>query len=209
MGTVGSKKQLAILLSRLKVFEHANLSLEQYPTDGEIAATILWDAHMQGEIQDKHIADFGCGTGILGIGALAMGAKFVSFIEIDSKLFPLLVQNLKMLEEEYSHDLANYEIINGHIESFDKQVDLILQNPPFGTQEKHADMMFVKQAIKLAPLVYSLHKTSTEPYLKQWAVDNNVKIANMMRFDFPLKQTMAHHQKRIQRIEVTCLKFQS
>jgi putative methylase len=206
---IGSKKQLAVLLSKLKVFEHPHLSLEQYPTDGEIAATILWDAHMQGEIDGKIIADFGCGTGILGIGALALGAKHVVFIEVDSKLFPLLIENLKMLEDQFGHDLSNYEIINGHIESFDRQVDLILQNPPFGTQEKHADMMFVKQAVKLAPIVYSLHKTSTQEYLKQWAQQSGVHIANIMHFDFPLKQSMPHHQKRIQRIEVSCFKFVS
>jgi putative methylase len=206
---LSSKQKLAVFLSKLRVFEVPVLSLEQYPTDGEIAATILWDAHMQGEIEGKAVADFGCGTGILGIGALALGAQHVTFIEIDPTIFPILMENLHFLEQELGEEYGNYEIIHGRIENYSTPVDLVLQNPPFGTQEKHADMIFVKQAISLAPVVYSLHKTSTEEYLKSWAQQNSARITTIARFKFPLKRTMPQHEKKMQHIEVSCLKFLS
>ena len=70
-----NQKQLAMQLSKLVSVESKKVQLEQYPTDSEIAAEILWAAFMQGDIEDKSIADFGCGNGILGIGALLLGAK--------------------------------------------------------------------------------------------------------------------------------------
>jgi putative methylase len=205
---IASQKQLAILLSKLKPFEHADISLEQYPTDSEVAAAVLWDAHMHGEIEGKQVADLGAGTGILGIGALALGAGHVTFIELDVKVFPALMANLHLLEEELG-EFSNYEIINGNVENYAQPADLVLQNPPFGTQGKHADMLFVKKAVSLAPITYSFHKTATEEYLKRWAQENGVRVTNQYRFAFPLKQTMRQHTRRIQRIEVTCLKFET
>ena len=74
-----SKKELAILLSKLKTFDTPKTHLEQYSTDSEIAADILWFAYQNKDIEGKKIADFGCGTGILGIGALNLGANKILF----------------------------------------------------------------------------------------------------------------------------------
>ena len=76
-----TKKQLAILLSKLQVFESPRAELEQYPLDGESASIILWTACQNKDIENKIMADLGCGTGILGLGALLLGAKKVYFID--------------------------------------------------------------------------------------------------------------------------------
>jgi putative methylase len=204
-----SKKQLAILLSKMQVFAQPDIDLEQYPTDSEIAASILWEAYMQGELEEKHVADFGCGTGILGIGALAMGAKHVIFIELDVRVFPQLMANLHLLEKELQETFSNYEIIHGNVEQYDQAVDLVLQNPPFGTQQKHADIIFLKKALSLAPIVYSLHKTITKEHLRNIAQNMGARVTKEYAFSFPLKQSMEQHRKKIQRIDVSCLKFES
>ena len=85
-----TKSKLAIQLSKLKVFETAKIKLEQYPTDSEIAADILWNAFMQHDIEGKVIADLGAGTGVLGIGALLLNAKKVCFVEKDKEAVKLL-----------------------------------------------------------------------------------------------------------------------
>jgi len=205
--TVGSKQQLAVLLSKMKPFVKANIQLEQYSTDSEIAASILWEAYMQHEIEERTIADLGCGTGILGIGALALGAQHVVFIEIDSGVFPTLMENLKILEDDTEETFSNYELIHGNIINYHHHVDLVLQNPPFGTQEKHADTLFLQKALDLAPVIYSIHKTSTEEFLLDYISRNNAKVIGVQRYDFPLKATMAHHTKKIERIAVSCLKI--
>ena len=80
---IRSKKALEIELSRLKGFIIAKVSSEQYITPSSIAAEVLWKAHLLGEVRDKTIVDLGCGSGILGIGALLLGAKKVIFVDND------------------------------------------------------------------------------------------------------------------------------
>jgi putative methylase len=211
----GSKKQLAVFLSKLEVFAEADPRLEQYPTDSEVAASVLWAALMQGDIEEKTVADFGCGTGILGIGALALGAKHVTFIDIDQRVLPPLMANLHRLEEELDEELSNYEIVTGNVSEFrlttvdgrELTLDTVLQNPPFGTRDEHADVQFIEAASRLSSVIYSLHKTSTLQYLRRFAQTHALTVSVEWPFSFPLKATMAHHTKRLQRIDVTCLRL--
>lgn len=204
----GSKKQLAMFLSRLRGFERPDLALEQYPSDSEVAAGMLWDAYLQGDIEDRDVADLGCGTGILGIGALALGAKHMVFVEIDPRVFPALIANLAALEEHAGEPVSNYEIVEGNISAFSRRVDVVIQNPPFGTRQEHADTEFLSKALEMAPVAYSMHKTSTLPYLREWALRHNARITAEQHHAFPLKQTMAQHSRRIVRIEVSSLRIE-
>jgi putative methylase len=197
-----SKSSLAIELSKLKVFDQANVSLEQYPTDSEIAATILWQAKMNNDIEDKIIADLGAGTGILGIGALLLGADYVYFVEKDEKAIEILKENLNNLNIE-----DNFKIINSEIQEFNKKVDLVIQNPPFGTKEKHADKLFLEKAFEITTKIYSFHKTSTKVFIEKISEDHNFKIKEQIDFKFPLKATQKFHKKRIENIEVSCFKL--
>jgi putative methylase len=197
-----SKSSLAIELSKLKVFNQANVSLEQYPTDSEIAATILWQAKMNNDIEDKIIADLGAGTGILGIGALLLGADYVYFVEKDEKAIEILKENLNNLNIE-----DNFKIINLDIQDFDKKVDLVIQNPPFGTKEKHADKLFLEKAFEITSKIYSFHKTSTKVFIEKISKDHNFKIKEQINFKFPLKATQKFHKKRIENIDVSCFKL--
>ena len=197
-----SKSSLAIELSKLKVFDQANVSLEQYPTDSEIAATILWQAKMNNDIEDKIIADLGAGTGILGIGALLLGADYVYFVEKDEKAIEILKENLNNLNIE-----DNFKIINSEIQEFNKKVDLVIQNPPFGTKEKHADKLFLEKAFEITSKIYSFHKTSTKVFIEKISKDHNFKIKEQINFKFPLKATQKFHKKRIENIDVSCFKL--
>ena len=80
--SIRSKKDLEIILSKLKTFEVQSLSLEQYPTPSNIAAAWIWMMFMSGDVQNKTILDAGCGPGIIGLGLLMVGAKKVIFVDI-------------------------------------------------------------------------------------------------------------------------------
>jgi putative methylase len=198
-----SKSGLAVELSKLDVFPAPDMRMEQYPTDSEIAAEVLWHACMQGGIEGKTIADLGCGTGVLGIGALLLGAKQVFFIDKDTAALAVLGSNLKRL-----CITKGFKIINEDIASFDEEVDIVIQNPPFGTKDEHIDRFFLGKAFSLADTVYSFHKTATKEFVEKFAQDSGFKIAERMDFKFPIKNTMAFHRKRIQRIEVSCFRFE-
>jgi len=211
-----TKKQLAIMLSKLQVFENPRAELEQYPLDSESASTILWTAFQQKDIENKIIADLGCGTGILGLGALLLGAKKVYFIDKSEAAIKRAKQNLHFLENEtgeHLQDKATWLI--GDISLFKNKVHTVLQNPPFGTKIEHADKIFLEKALEVGKSIYSIHKTSTLDYIRH-IVDmrkssgtacsgSKPKIISELKLEMQLKKTMPWHKHEIHRIDVTCL----
>jgi len=197
-----SRSGLAIVLSKLKGFSDPKVRSEQYMTDSEVASTILWDAYMKGDIEGKIIADLGSGTGILGIGAMILGAKKVYFVESESSAMEIAKSNLDMVESESS---AEFMLID--VREFDKKVDVIVMNPPFGTKNEHSDKIFLEKAFETGDVIYSLHKSETKEFIERFSDKNNFKITQVMDFSYPLKATMEFHRKKIEKINVSCFRF--
>ncbi len=200
MKEITTKKGLAIALSKLKPLESLKVSLEQYSTDSEIAATILWNYGIIGEFSQKVIADLGAGSGILGLGALLLGAKKVFFVESEESSIEIAKKNYEMLKSEF--DIGEAEFIAKDVSSFNEKCDIVLQNPPFGTKSEHADKAFLEKAFSLAPIIYTFHKASTDAFIKKITLDNNFKIINEWLFDFPIKRTYSFHKKPVKKILV-------
>ena len=202
-----TKKQLAIVLSKLKNFEKPKLLLEQYATNSEIASEILWNAYMNNEIQNKTVADLGSGTGILGIGALILGAKEAYFVEINKEALEISKENLKRVKKEIKIKGKSH-FFNEDVSKFNKKIDLVIENPPFGTKNEHADKKFLEKAFSISNNIYSFHKTTSKKFIEAISKDYNFKIKNVWNYNFPLKSTYNFHKKRIQRIEVSCWKLE-
>src|SRR3989338_609526 len=197
-----SKSGLAVELSKLKSFIQPKVKQEQYTTDSELAAEVLHSAYMNHDVKNKIIADLGCGTGILGIGCLLLEAGFVYFVDNDKDVLEILKENLK------KYNFKNYKIINKDIKDFNEAVDVVIQNPPFGTKVKHSDKIFLEKAFSIAKVIYSFHKTSTLRFIEAVSKDNKFKITNSFDFNFPLKQTYEFHKKKIKKIEVSCYRLE-
>ncbi|MFC1697847.1 METTL5 family protein [Nanoarchaeota archaeon] len=196
---------LAIILSKLKVFTKAKVKEEQYATDSEIASNALNLVNMQNDIKGKIIADLGSGTGILGIGCLLLGAKKVHFVEKDKEAVEICKENLKSIGENFN--IENNSIKNIDIKDFDEKVDVVIMNPPFGTKQKHADKEFLEKAFTLTKTIYSFHKKSTIDYIRELCERNNFKIKHKIDYKFPLKQTHKFHKSKIKRIDVSFIKI--
>lgn len=207
MNIITSKSGLAIILSRLKGFDSPKVQQEQYIMDSEIGASILWSVYLLGDIKNKIIVDLGCGTGVLGIGALLLGAKKIFFIDNDAKALEIALNNiLKVKSEGYS--VGEIEFIEKEIVYVELEADIVIQNPPFGTKIRHNDMVFLKKAIKIAPIVYSFHKSESRTFFERFSAKNNAKITHIWDFRFPLKATLSFHRRQIHRIGVSCFRFE-
>ena len=200
--TIPSKKSLEVRLSRLKGFFAPKVRAEQYITPSEIAAEILWMAKMSGDIEGKRIADLGCGTGILGIGCLLLGASKVYFVEKDSDVIPHIKENL-IAEEGFPDGMA---IINNQdVRDFSLEVDTVVMNPPFGTKEAHLDRIFLDSALLRAKVSYSIHKTETVEYLISYALRKGFILRERLDFEYLLSNSMHHHVKKKHYIRASCL----
>ena len=87
-------------------------------------------------------------------------------------------------------------------------LDTVVLNPPFGTRQSGVDVTFLHVALQLArTAVYSLHKSSTRPFLvrlcERWGVAGEVIAA--MRFD--LKRSYAFHREAVREVEVDLWRF--
>jgi putative methylase len=198
-----NKKQLAILLSKLKTFNKPVVKLEQYPIDSEIAAEILWFSYFNKDVSDKEIADLGCGTGILGLGALILDAKKVYFVDVNKDALKIARENLSFLEKSLDKKF-NAIFVNKDVSDFNKKVDTVIENPPFGVKVKHADKKFLEKAMSISDRIYSLHKIESKDFIKKLAEEKRFEVKGIMQFRFPLKQTFDFHKRRIHMIKVGC-----
>jgi putative methylase len=199
------KKHLAIILSKLKGFENPKIELEQYRTPGNVAAEMLWLAYSLGDIEERIIADLGAGTGVLSVGACLLGAKKVYAVEIDEKALMIAKENAKNLNLE-----GCVELILSDVRFFDKKIDTVVMNPPFGSQNPKADRPFLMKAFEISDVIYSIHlaKEEVRRFIEAFVNDNGFKITHRLTLDFEIPAQFFFHKKRLERIKVDVYRFE-
>lgn len=185
-------KELESRLQQVDGFEKPKLLLEQYPTRPHIAACMLYTIHnTYDDIENKVIADLGCGCGVLSIGTAMLGAGLCVGFDIDEDALEIFNRNVEEFE------LTNVDMVQCDVCSLSnrlsKSFDTVIMNPPFGTKNnKGTDMAFLKTALEMArTAVYSLHKSSTREHIQKKAAEWKVKIdiiAGKTIFKFLTKQ---------------------
>ncbi|MDP6294174.1 MAG: METTL5 family protein [Candidatus Woesearchaeota archaeon] len=193
-----SKGALAKVLSSLQKFANQKVSVEQYSTPSELAAEVLWQAQLQGDIDEKTVLDLGAGTGILGIGAALLGGK-VTLIEQDEEALEIAKRNVTQAK-------VDVKIVKGLVEDYAEKADTIIMNPPFGTKQIHADRAFLDKAFSLAPVVWSMHKTSTHPFILSYAKEAGYS-ATFFPAVIQLPHSQSFHKKPVKPVEITVYRF--
>lgn len=74
------------------------------------------------DLKDKTILDFGCGSGILALGALKLGARLAYAVDIDPQALEATRNNARL------NGIADSRLIVLRPEELEAQVDLILAN---------------------------------------------------------------------------------
>ncbi len=188
------KKKLAITLSKLKQTLNKKVNLEQYQTESELAARILWTAYTKGDIKNKIIADLGCGNGIFGIGALLLNAKKVYFVDLDDEAISISKENSK--------NFKNISYVNCEINEFTEKVDTILMNPPFGVQNRKADKIFLIKAFEISNVIYSIHKIESKNFIEVISKEYNFKIEEIITEKLILKKTYKFHKTNKYNVDI-------
>jgi len=201
-------KQLEQHLQTIEGFENPKILLEQYPTRPHIAACMLQTINDTfDDIENKMIADLGCGCGVLSIGSVMLGAGSVTGFDVDQDALEQFQENIADFE------MDNIELVNADVvalgDRFIGKYDTVIMNPPFGTKHnKGLDIKFLEAGLKLSSKsVYSLHKTSTREHIlkkaKDWGV--TAQVIAELRYDLP--NTYKHHKKSSVDIHVDFIRF--
>lgn len=157
-------KKLEELLQSVDGFENPKIQLEQYETPSHIASQMLFNIQSNyNDIQDKLVADLGCGCGMLSIGTFFLGANFTVGFDIDEDAISTFTENIDEMEIP-GIDCVHCDVTNENVMmKWEGIFDTVVLNPPFGTKSNAGlDIKFLEMALKLTNnAVYSLHKTST------------------------------------------------
>ena len=161
------KLDLELVLSKVKPHPSPSPSLEQYVTPVDVAANMLYlAAYCNNDILGKTVLDLGCGTGRLALGAAFLGSEEVVGVDIDRASIKIASENSANVGLE-----QRVEWIVADVESICGSFDTVLQNPPFGVQKRHADRGFLRKALEVGKVVYSLHKSKAEKTRSRSMID--------------------------------------
>jgi putative methylase len=190
-----SKRQLEIQLAKLKTLETPTLKLEQYPVSPEAAAELLYMAGFEHDDLKGYIIDLGTGTGRLAIGAALMGSKHVVGVDVDPKGLDVAQQNAETAGVEV-------EWVESDIDKVGGSYDTVIMNPPYGTRTAHADTRFLDKSFQLAPVTYSIHKSSTRGFLIKYLQRSNRRIDEARTLNMKIPHLFSFHTRKWGSVQV-------
>jgi len=186
------QRKLEILLEQVRGFDSPDVTLEQYSTPALLAAELLHFAFMKGDLEDT-VYDLGCGTGMLAIGAKILGAERVIGFDSDPSALEIARENAERLGVEVEFECMDIRQVRGHAHT-------VVMNPPFGAQVKGSDRPFLKTAMKVGDITYSIHNSGSLAFVKKFI--EPAIITEWYNTGFPIKRTFKFHKKDVERIEV-------
>ena len=230
---ISKKKHLEMILENIPKHPNPKVDLEQYSTPATIAADLIWNAYGLGDIKDMNILDLGCGTGIFAIASLLMGARYSLGVDIDEESVSLAKITKNDIFHEHDIDNANANFIVGDINSFNSisgllnesnhkdmynnamslnRFDTLIQNPPFGSQEKgkrHADRKFMEFAVNSADVIYSFHMKNTEEFVIDFYRELGAEVTHKLVYKFPIPKIYDFHKDESRDVKVVVLRIEN
>ncbi len=192
------KKHLEMLLEQVSGFSSPSPSKEQYSTPATVAAELLHYAFMKGDITDT-VYDLGCGCGVLAIGAKLLGAEKVIGFDEDRDALEIARANAQKLG-------ADVEFVCSSINEVHGKAHAVVMNPPFGAQVKGSDRPFLRKALELSGVVYSIHNAGSAEFIKKF-ISPSV-ITEHILIDFPIKRTFRFHTREVQVIKAEIFRIE-
>jgi predicted RNA methylase len=191
------------LLQQMRPHPNPQIRLEQYTIPAALAADILFlAAVVYQDIAGKTVVDLGTGTGRLAIGAACMGARQTTGVDID----PAAIE----VARENSHAAnADVDWIAGDIDAVRGKFETVIMNPPFGTKRRHLDKIFLRKAIQIGRIIYSMHKSSTREHILRYLKRSGCKVHAIHEYTLDVPRMFEHHRKLRHAVKVDFYRIES
>ncbi|MDO5845787.1 MAG: METTL5 family protein [Methanocorpusculum sp.] len=195
-------KNLEMRLQNVKGFPAPRPELEQYITPAPLAARFLFDAFMHNDIEGLSVADLGCGTGMLSIGAALLGAE-VAGIDTSAAALAVGEKNAAAAGVSIAFQQGTISPATVAADSF----DTVVMNPPFGAQVEHADRPFIEAALSAAPVVWGIFNKGSIPFIKAYTKEK-AAVTDMVSAQLSIPRQFAFHTKDVLEIPVEILRLE-
>lgn len=183
------RAELVRLLEKVPPFPRPRADREQLLSPSEAAATLLELADRLDGLRGTSLLDLGSGTGRLALGAAALGAAPVRGIEIDPEAVAAARRAAAALQLDVEFSVGDVAAARG-------AADLVVMNPPFGAQRRHADRPFWDRAFALARRsVYAFALKDSRTFIARQAVDRGAHIVEVAPVAWSLERTFPHHER--------------
>jgi len=191
MGRPRSRKELEIRIQGIRGYEKPRAELEQYVTDASLVADIVWDAHMRGYL--GRVIDLGCGTGRFALAAALMQAEYVLCIDVDTESLKIAMENAERLGLS-NVDFAAYDVEHMGVARI---FHVAFQNPPFGIWSRRGiDMIFLRRALDVSRVVYTIHKLETMDYVTNLARSWGFRVDVLGFGKITIPHMYPHHRRK-------------
>jgi putative methylase len=195
------KRDLEIALQSVVPHPNPKVLLEQYTIPSDLAAHILFYAcYTYGDIRGKSVIDLGTGSGRLALGAVMLGAKSVVGVDIDPESLQSALANSRRLGLEVDWVISDITSLQGRF-------DTVLMNPPFGTKNRHNDVRFLRVALDLGKIIYSIHKSTTMSFISRWLKEKNARSESIIKTEMPIGHQFVFHRKKRYFVEVEAIRI--
>jgi len=194
------KLDLEKAISEIETHPTPKAYLEQYTISSRVAAEILFIAtYVYDDIIDKTVADLGCGTGRLAIGAALLGARETFGVDVDKVAVNVAGKNAERrnMKQKTHWIIADIDVMQGTF-------DTVLQNPPFGVQRRRADRKFIRKSLELGRRIYSLHKGGerNREFIKRFIERHGGRVTGIFPMKMDIPRLFKFHTKRKHSVQV-------
>ena len=219
------KRYLEMILDNLKPHPNPKSNLEQYTMEGKLASEILFFAKediLNNFVIDLGCGTGKLSIGAKLMGASSVigidideetlntaqyNLKNLKNIELINKLYSdeeitNIIKNIQFINEDVKNlnmeFISKYKLYenNNQNKENNKAKNIIIQNPPFGSQKKYADRIFLDKALEIGDVVYTIHNTPTREFIIEYVKNKGRTITNIFQASFRIPKIYEFHKKK-------------
>ncbi len=197
--------EIRSFVNQIATFKVPNIRSEQYSLPSDLISFILILAKK--DLTNRNIVDLGCGTGRFTLPISKFFSKRVIGVDNDISVLDQLRTTMKKLNLHV--DLLNTAIEFVEASNWKYLFRTTIMNPPFGTQRRGIDQVFLRKSLSYSEVVLSLHKTSisSRSLWKRIASSHKKTSTILATIEFSLPRTFKFHNRDQHKVQVDLVRF--
>ena len=203
---VSIKKQLEIILSKLKKIEKPKVELEQYETPSNLISYIVNELLLMNLIENKEIIEPACGNAKFSLAISFFNPNFILAFDIDKDVIKIAKENYENLKKEFNLSKIYFVVADVRHLKLKRKFDLCIMNPPFGIQGKIKDLEFLDFATKISNFICSINPNGrNKEFFTKFLAERKFSILKIREEKFPIERMFWFHKKEKKYVDVVII----